>query len=239
MTPVADGVRWPARTRCGTHLPVNAVSLRIAVTFVVAFVVAVVVASLLSACDHAPPALVGGNGSDGNGTGTGGNGSGGGGNDLSITISDGGIVVPDGGMPTNCTLGASGALGLVPVDTMAPGTACVACHLAIGKPLYLAGTVYPTYHDPDLCLGVTDVQIELVDANHATHMLPVNSSGNFLDQDIFSLWPSPWTVAVVRGSARRPMVGTVTDGDCNGCHTATGNNAAPGRILAPDPDPQM
>ena len=145
------------------------------------------------------------------------------------------VVIGDGAMPTNCAIGASGALGLVPVDTMAPGTACVACHLGIGKPLYIAGTVYSTYHDPDLCLGVTGVQIELVDANHATHMMSVDSSGNFLDQDIFSLWPSPWTVAVVRGAARRPMVGTVTDGDCNGCHTAPGNNAAPGRILAPDP----
>lgn len=149
---------------------------------------------------------------------------------------DGGLVViGDGAMPTGCSIGASGALGLVPVETMAPGTACVACHLGIGKPIYIAGTVYPTYHDPDLCLGVTDVQIELVDANHATHVLPVNSSGNFLDQDILALWPSPWKVAVVRGAARREMVGTVVDGDCNGCHTAPGNNAAPGRILAPDP----
>ncbi len=152
-----------------------------------------------------------------------------------IIVVDGGIVVPDGGMPTNCTIGASGALGLVPVETMAPGTACVTCHLAIGKPIYIAGTVYPTYHEADLCLGVTDVQVEIVDSMGATHTLPVNSSGNFLDQDIFSLWPSPWTVAVTRGSARRAMVGTVTSGDCNGCHTAAGAQNAPGRIVAPDP----
>ena len=41
-------------------------------------------------------------------------------------------------------------------------------------------------------------------------------------------------VYVTRGAARRAMVGTVTNGDCNSCHTAAGANAAPGRILAPD-----
>ena len=186
------------------------------------------------ACDNSDSHITGWNG----GTGGNGNGNGAGDADMagpgSVVLVDGGVALGDGGMPTNCTLGAAGALALVPVETMAPGTACVACHLAIGKPLYLAGTVYPTYHEPDLCLGVTDVQVEIVDSMGATHTLPVNSSGNFLDQDIFSLWPSPWTVAVTRGAARRAMVGTVTNGDCNSCHTAAGANAAPGRILAPD-----
>jgi predicted CXXCH cytochrome family protein len=35
------------------------------------------------------------------------------------------------------------------------------------------------------------------------------------------------------------MVGTVTSGDCNGCHTAAGAQNAPGRILAPDDGPMM
>ncbi len=195
-----------------------------------ALVAVVLVAVAPLACDSSDSHITGWNG------GTGGNGAGdvdmaGGG---SVVLVDGGVALGDGGMPTNCTLGAAGALALVPVETMAPGTACVACHLAIGKPIYIAGTVYPTYHEPDLCLGVTDVQVEIVDSMGATHTLPVNSSGNFLDQDIFSLWPSPWTVAVTRGAARRAMVGTVTNGDCNSCHTAAGANAAPGRIVAPD-----
>jgi hypothetical protein len=193
----------------------------------------------LTACDPSPTLLGGGNG-------VGGNGAGGdlsitGGSDLSITVTDGGISVPDGGMPTNCTVGASGALGLVPVETMAPGTACVTCHLGIGKPLYIAGTVYPANapHDADLCLGITGVQVEIVDANGGTHVYDVNSSGNFVDQSLLELWPSPWTVATTRGTARRPMVGTVTSGDCNGCHTAAGAQNAPGRILAPDDGPPM
>ena len=196
-------------------------------------VMAVAFISSSVGCDSSDAHLPGWNATDGGGTG--GNGAGGGDDGGgSVVLTDGGVALGDGGMPTNCTLGAAGAIALVPTDTMAPGTACVACHLAIGKPLYLAGTVYPTYHEADLCLGVTNVQVEIVDSMNATHTLPVNSSGNFLDQDIFSLWPSPWTVAVVRGTARRQMVGTVTNGDCNACHTAAGAQGAPGRILAPD-----
>jgi hypothetical protein len=207
-----------------------------AFAFVLSFALVIALAPL--ACDsnaHLPgwTSDGGGNGTGGNGTGGGGGGGGG------ITVTDGGIVIPDGGMPTNCTIGASGAIAVIPTETMAPGTACGTCHLAIGKPLYISGTVYPTYHEPDLCLGVTDVTIELVDANNATHSLPVDSSGNFLDNDLFALWPAPWTVAVVKGTARRPMVGTVTNGDCNSCHTAPGANSAPGRILTPDATPAM
>jgi hypothetical protein len=169
------------------------------------------------------------------------NGGGGGGDaaapspDSGLVVIDGGVALPDGAtQPTGCTLGAAGALALVPVETMAPGTACVACHLGIGKPIYIAGTVYPALHDADLCLGVTGVSVEIVDNSGAAHQLPVNTSGNFLDQSLLELWPSPWTVAVVRGAARRPMIATVTNGDCNACHTAPGANGAPGRILAPD-----
>jgi hypothetical protein len=201
----------------------------------IVYVLAAAVA--LMACDPTPPPLPGGNGAGGNGVG----GNGVADADLSITVTDGGITVPDGAMPTNCTVGPSGALGLVPVDTMAPGTACVACHLGIGKPLYIAGTVYPANapHDADLCLGVTGVQVEIVDANGGKHLYDVNSSGNFVDQSPLELWPSPWTVATVKGSARRPMIGTVTSGDCNACHTAAGAQDAPGRVLAPDDGPSM
>jgi hypothetical protein len=205
-----------------------------AFAFALGFALAVVLALLLfPACDDSNAHLPGWS-ADGGGNGTGGNGSGGSDAGDGVTLTDGGIAIADGAMPTNCTIGAAGAIAVIPAETMAPGTACGTCHLLIAKPLYISGTVYPTYHEPDLCLGVTDVSIELVDANNATHSLPVDSSGNFLDNDIFSLWPSPWTVAVVKGSLRRPMIETVTNGDCNSCHTAAGANSAPGRILTPD-----
>jgi hypothetical protein len=145
---------------------------------------------------------------------------------------DGFVAAPtDGG---SCANGPAGVVAVIPAETMAPGTACLTCHLATNAGfLYIAGTVYRDYHEPDLCLGVTGVQVKVEDAQGSVHMLDVDSSGNFLDNSVSALYPTPWTVAVVSGSQSRAMVGTVTSGDCNSCHTASGANAAPGRIIAP------
>ncbi|HJX65368.1 MAG TPA: hypothetical protein VJ860_15605 [Polyangia bacterium] len=44
----------------------------------------------------------------------------------------------------------------------------------------------------------------------------------------------PYTAKVVNGSGiERVMVSTASSGDCNGCHTQTGANGAPGRITLP------
>ena len=44
---------------------------------------------------------------------------------------------------------------------------------------------------------------------------------------------APYSAKVFDGTKTRVMVGKVTSGDCNFCHTAAGKNGAPGRILAP------
>jgi hypothetical protein len=138
---------------------------------------------------------------------------------------------PDGG---SCAAGPAGLAAVIPGETMAPGTACLTCHLATnGGFLYIAGTVYRDYHEPDLCLGVGGVQVKIEDATGGVHLLDVDSSGNFLDNSVTALYPTPWSVAVVSGSQSRPMVGTVTSGDCNACHTASGAQNAPGRTIAP------
>jgi hypothetical protein len=176
---------------------------------------------------------IGGNGGAGGGGGAGGSGGGGGSSDGGAPVSLDGFVAPppDGG---NCTVGQSGVLGLVPAATMAPGTACIACHTATNAGvLHIAGTVYNDYHEADLCLGVTDVKVQIQDAQGTVHMLDVNSSGNFVANSLTDNFPSPWSVAVVRGSLSRPMLSKVMSGDCNSCHTATGAQAAPGRIIAP------
>ena len=116
---------------------------------------------------------------------------------------------------------------------MAPGTACVACHLATNAgALHVAGTVYTSAHEPDGCLGVTDVKVVVTDAQGAPHTLDVNSSGNFVDGTLLG-FSTPMQVAVTRNGKTNTMVGSVTDGDCNKCHTAAGDQSAPGRILAP------
>jgi hypothetical protein len=46
--------------------------------------------------------------------------------------------------------------------------------------------------------------------------------------------PHPPLEAVVSdGNKTRAMVGTVTSGDCNSCHTVNGANGARGRIVVP------
>jgi hypothetical protein len=135
-----------------------------------------------------------------------------------------------------CSIGQSGVLGLVPGATMSPGTACIACHTATNAGhLNIAGTVYNAYNEPDLCLGVTDVKVQITDAQGTVHTLDVNSSGNFVENTSLVAYPTPWTVAVTRNAQSRPMVSKVMSGDCNSCHTAAGAQSAPGRIIAPGP----
>ena len=51
-----------------------------------------------------------------------------------------------------CTSGNDWSSGEGP--TMRPGEACISCHSASGGPrLAVAGTVYPTAHEPDDCDG--------------------------------------------------------------------------------------
>ena len=46
---------------------------------------------------------------------------------------------------------------------------------------------------------------------------------------------APYRVRVTDGTNSRAMAGSLTNGDCNSCHTKDGANGAPGRILFPVP----
>lgn len=118
--------------------------------------------------------------------------------------------------------------------TMAPGQACISCHSRGDGPRYnFAGTVYPTAHEPDNCLGVSgssSVQVVITGADGATLTLPVNRAGNFA---IRSRVATPYTAKVVSNGKERQMATPQTNGDCNSCHTETGSNNAPGRVMTP------
>ena len=62
------------------------------------------------------------------------------------------------------------------------------------------------------------------------HHLPVNNVGNFSSRANIV---APFHVKVTNGAKVRAMAGALTAGDCNSCHTATGVNGAPGRVMAP------
>lgn len=135
--------------------------------------------------------------------------------------------------PVQCTSNQTGSRREGP--DMAPGEACIACHQGSGEaPQFsIAGTVYPTAHEPDNCVGGTTTgpaTITITDSNGKVVALPVSAGGNFYYQGAIAL---PYKAKVTVGSAERDMSASQTSGDCNSCHTQTGAQNAPGRIMAP------
>jgi mono/diheme cytochrome c family protein len=117
-------------------------------------------------------------------------------------------------------------------STMHPGVACITCHTIQGGPSFkIAGTVYPTAHEPNDCDGVKGgLTVIVTDAHGKDTPLTVNSAGNFYSESNIK---APFHVRVTNGTKVRAMNGSLTAGDCNSCHTVAGANGAPGRILAP------
>lgn len=113
---------------------------------------------------------------------------------------------------------------------MRPGGACITCHKNNGGPDFeLAGTVYPTLHEPNGCNGVERARIIIIDATGATHEMQTNAAGNFIRRAAI---PRPYRALVVQGNRVREMKTLQTNGDCNSCHTEFGTGS-PGRIMAP------
>jgi hypothetical protein len=138
--------------------------------------------------------------------------------------------------PVTCTSGQTWNNGDEGTSRMYPGRACNDCH-ASEKPdeIYsFAGTVYPTAHEPDDCLGVGsgDAVVEITDDNGNVHTATTNSSGNFSSNAGIAF---PATVRIVVGNQSLEMVTPLMagDGDCNTCHTQDGSDGAPGRIILP------
>jgi len=115
---------------------------------------------------------------------------------------------------------------------MDPGRACISCHASsFEAPKFtIAGTVYPTGHEPDNCYGTSSVSVGITDANGTTMTLTPNASGNFYSTAAVAF---PIQAKVVAGGKERVMTGAQASGDCNSCHTQTGANMAPGRIVVP------
>ena len=115
---------------------------------------------------------------------------------------------------------------------MHPGRDCIECHDRGEGPSYaLAGTVYELPAEADDCFGVADVIIELKGADGATVQVTSNDAGNFTARHLEI--EAPYTARLLYEGRERVMTTPQTDFDCASCHTATGNNNAPGRILAP------
>jgi mono/diheme cytochrome c family protein len=143
---------------------------------------------------------------------------------------DGGTADPFAG-PHVCTSGKKYTFGAS--SAMEPGNPCVSCHAQNGGPrLTIAGTVYPTAHEPSRCYatGVTGAVVVITDKNGAKTNITVNSVGNFYSTKTIAM---PYTAVVTYMGKSRAMAAAQTSGDCNACHTENGDMNAPGRILLP------
>lgn len=145
---------------------------------------------------------------------------------------DAGAVTNPYNTPTVCTSNQTWNNGNEGSGAMRPGGACITCHTMRGGPAYtIAGTVYPTAHEPNDCNGVNGaVTVVVTDANGVVTNIAVNSVGNFNSRANIT---APFHVKVTNGAKVRAMGGALTAGDCNSCHTLAGVNGAPGRVMAP------
>jgi hypothetical protein len=113
--------------------------------------------------------------------------------------------------------------------TMRPGASCRGCHN-----FTVAGTIYPTAHEPTNCNGVngsTGVRVVITGANGQTLTLTPSSAGNFYSSTQFG---GSFNARVTNNAGgTRAMLTMQTSGDCNSCHSQNGANGAPGRIMAP------
>ncbi|HTR49258.1 MAG TPA: hypothetical protein VMJ10_01045 [Kofleriaceae bacterium] len=138
--------------------------------------------------------------------------------------------------PPTCTSGKYWTAGDDGSAKMHPGDACISCHASHSggddAPQFtIAGTVFPTGHEPDDCDGVNGgAQVVITDANNATYTLTANSVGNFYTSAAVVF---PIHAKVVANGQERDMGTAQTSGDCNSCHTQNGANMAPGRIVLP------
>ncbi len=121
---------------------------------------------------------------------------------------------------------------------MNPGEACISCHRKEDGPDFvLAGTVYPTLHEPDDCNGLDGVEepatVVVEDSLGRAFEARPNAAGNFFLFSSNVQLSFPIRAKVVVGGKERVMKRTVSTGNCNSCHTERGSFSAPGRIQAP------
>ncbi|MCA9635324.1 MAG: hypothetical protein KC420_04750 [Myxococcales bacterium] len=156
--------------------------------------------------------------------------------------SSGGVDTDTAGAD-GCTSKTYWTMGDLESPLMHPGGACLTCHdKQVGEDivgrLAIAGTVYPTLHEPDDCNGITNadgpVTVEITTADNQVINLSVNSAGNFfydLEENPPIMFPVK--AKVKRGGMELAMAAEQATGDCNSCHSEAGANNAPGRIIAP------
>jgi hypothetical protein len=161
-------------------------------------------------------------------SGGGGAGGGGGGGSAGAPSLD-----PLNAQPT-CTSMTSWSNGNRGSASMNPGMACISCHKSGEGPSFsIAGTVYPTGHEPDRCnssVGTAGARIVIIGADGKMTTLTPNAVGNFSSNATIK---TPYQAKVTYQGRERIMTTPQSSGDCNSCHSQNGSMLAPGRITVP------
>ena len=136
--------------------------------------------------------------------------------------------------PRNCSGGS--AVAAQESAWMEPGGDCIGCHASGEGPSFLvAGTVMGASADDTNCAGIAGVMVRLTGADGTSIELTTNESGNFFTRLSATSLVFPYHAEIMRNGATSQMLTprTATETSCNVCHTASGANGAPGRIVAP------
>lgn len=145
------------------------------------------------------------------------------------------VVVGDPADPLNAPPSCAGGPSSTNTgELMLAGKPCLNCH---DQTFTLAGTVYATGHEPDLCRGVDAGAATVVVTDHDGRVveLPTNAAGNFWTPVPLS-FPVRVHLADAAGKTRRMESElSLAMRNCNACHTQLGYGSPrpPGRITAP------
>jgi mono/diheme cytochrome c family protein len=156
-----------------------------------------------------------------------------GGTDAGGAAVDPGDVVDPFDTAVTCSSGTRWTGGDRESPLMHPGAACISCHARGEGPRFtLAGTVYQTGHEPNDCNGTSakGVSVVITDAKGVDHTLAPNAAGNFFVSGTIA---KPYKAKLTYAGRTRAMASSQTDGDCNSCHTESGDKGAPGRLMLP------
>lgn len=147
-------------------------------------------------------------------------------------------AIPAKPAETTCASGAFWESGDLGDADMNPGLPCRKCHqmLAPQHAYFFSGTVFPAFHEKDLCLSPppAEARVEILDADGAvTSTLVPGEAGNFTSSAVAAGVPVPYRARLVANGQTRSMTTLQESGDCNACHTEQGENGAPGRLVWP------
>lgn len=139
----------------------------------------------------------------------------------------------DGALPTTGGECEPWAPGQFNSSLMLPGRACLECHdrtLGPSAMMVVAGTVFADVQQRDECPGEPGVRVVIVDDEGTEASFTTNFAGNFYIRQTLVF---PVRVRLEDSELIRVMEDPVDTGDCNSCHTPTGEEMAPGRIVRP------